>query len=236
MSNNVVKHKTGDERLAALARSASNVAVLKFISGNWTISDTPVSQETKFTIFPAQVQHAWTCFREGKVAEEISAIVVDDDDGDPTERIVRGRGRSDLGDIDEALWPVDKASKRQDPWAYGFSLPMVNVDTGTMVVFRTASVGGRGAVAEQVGNFQRNRQLGNPIVQLASSSYKNRKFGGFTIVPVLRVVGYDTPKAPGAAVGSGNGGGGSNGDGARVIGETKVRDREVDDMDDDIPF
>lgn len=230
MSSNLVKHKTGDERLAALARSASNIVILKFISGNWTISDTPVSPETKFAIFPDQVQHAWTCFRDSKVVEEISASVIDDDDGDPTEHIVRGKGRSDLGDTDDALWPVDKAGKHQDPWAYGFSLPMVNVDTGTMLVFRTASVGGRGAVAGQVGNFQRNRQLGNPIVQLASASYKNKKFGGYTIVPVLRVVGYDRPKAPGAAVG------GSNGDGARVIGETKVRDREVDDMDDDIPF
>jgi hypothetical protein len=233
--SNLVKHKSGAERLAALARSASNVAVLKFISGNWTISDTPVSPETKFTIYPDQVQHAWTCFHDSKVVEEISASVMDDDDGDPTEHIVRGKGRSDLGETDELLWPVDKSGKHQDPWAYGFSLPMVNVDTGSMLVFRTASLGGRGAVAEQVGNFQRNWRLGNPIVQLASASYKNKKFGGYTIVPLLRVVGYDTPKAPEAAVGGGGNSGG-NGDGARVIGETKVRNREVDDMDDDIPF
>src|SRR5437764_11743072 len=120
MCSDLVKDKTGDDRLAALARSASNVPILKFISGNWSISDTPVSPETRFVIFPAQVQHAWTCFRDSKVVDEIAAAVIDDVEGDPTEHVVKGQGRADLGDTDETLWPVDKAGKRQDPWAYGF--------------------------------------------------------------------------------------------------------------------
>jgi hypothetical protein len=226
MASNLVKHKNAAERLAALARSASNIAVLKFVSGNWSIGDTPVLPDTKFVVFPDQVAHAWTCFRDNKAVDEIAAIVIDDEDGDPAEHVVKGRGRGDLGDNDEAQWPTDKAGKRMDPWSYGFSLPMMNVGSGAMVVFRSASVGGRGVIAEQVGSFQRNPQLGYPIVTLASGSYKNKKFGGFTIVPVLRMVGYDAPKASGVA----------SGEGARVVGTSKVGDRDIDDMDDDIPF
>jgi hypothetical protein len=85
------------------------------------------------------------------------------------------------------------------------------------------------AIAGQVANFTRNRRLGYPIVTLSTGSYKNKKHGGFTSFPAFVTVGYDTPPAPAIA------NGGNGGDDARVIGASKVRDREVDGME-DIPF
>jgi hypothetical protein len=107
---------------------------------------------------------------------------------------------------------------------------MMNAETGAIVVFKIASVGGMGAIAGQVASFGRNGHLGYPIVTLSTGSYKNKKHGGFTSFPVFVNVGYDTPPAPSIASND-------KGEGARVIGTSKVqRDREVDDMDDDIPF
>jgi hypothetical protein len=224
------KPKTADERLQALARSASNVTLLKFNSGNWTISDIPVSPDTRFVLYPDQVSHSWTNFYGGKVVTEISAVVAEDDDGDAELRIVKGNGRKNLGLDDEVKWELDSAGKRRDPWVYSFGLPMMNAETGAIVVFKTASVGGMSAIAGQVANFTRNRRLGYPIVTLSTGSYKNKKHGGFTSFPAFVTFGYDTPPAPVMA------NGGNGGDDACVIGASKVSDREVDDMDDDIPF
>jgi hypothetical protein len=236
MSNLPAKPKTADERLEALARAAANVTLLKYNSGNWTISEIPVPADTRFVLYPDQVSHSWTCFGDSKVITEISAVVAEDVDGDTELRIVNGRGRQDLGLDDEAKWELDSAGKRRDPWVYGFGLPMMNAKTGAIVVFKIASVGGMGAIAGQVASYTRNKHLGYPIVTLSTGSYKNKKHGGFTSYPVFVNVGYDTPPAPVIANG---GNGGNGGDGARVIGASKVapqRDREVDDMDDDIQF
>jgi hypothetical protein len=224
------KPRTADERLQALARSASNVPLLKFNSGNWTISDIPVPADTRFALYADQVTHSWTHFAGGKVVTEISAVVAEDDEGDPERRIVKGNGRKDLGLNDELTWELDSAGKHRDPWVYSFGLPMMNAETGAIVVFKTASVGGMSAIAGQVANFARNKRMGYPIVRLSNGSYRNKKHGGFTSFPAFVTVAYDTPPAPVIA------NGGNGGDDARVIGASRVRDRETDDMDDDIPF
>jgi hypothetical protein len=143
--------KTAAQRLMALARSASkNAALLKYNSGNWSISEMPVVPSTRFILYPHQVTHSWTHFADNKVIDEIMAVVFDDVEGDSEQRIVKGRGRSDLGDTDESQWPLDTAGKRRDPWVFGFGLPMRNLDTGALVVFKTSSTGGMGAIAGQV--------------------------------------------------------------------------------------
>jgi len=227
------KPKTADERLEALARSASNVTLLKYNSGNWTISDIPVPPDTRFVVYPDQTAHSWTHFADGKVVTEISAVVAQDDDGHAELRIVAGRGRKDLGFDDKTEWESDSAGKPRDPWVYCFGLPMMNANTGAVIVFKAASAGGMGAIAQQVATFTRNKHLGYPIVTLSTSSYKNKKHGGFTAFPVFVNVGYEALPAPSIASG------GNGGDGAGVIGASKIapqRDRDVDEMDDDIPF
>jgi hypothetical protein len=228
MPNLSIKHRTSEERLDALARSASSVTMIKFNSGNWTISDVAVPGTARFVIYPDQVAHSWTHFADGKAVSEISAVVADDEDGDVELRIVSGKGREDLGHDDQTKWDCDASGKPRDPWVYGFALPMTNAETGAAVTFKIASVGGMAAIAGQVASFSRNRHLGHPIVTLSAGSYKNKKYGGYTSFPVFVEAGFDAP--PAAARGP-NGGG----HGARVIGESKVADRNAD-MDDDIPF
>jgi hypothetical protein len=231
MSSVPAKPKTAAERLEALARSASNIAMLKYNSGNWSISDMPVPANTRFALYPDQVSHSWTQFSDGKVVAEITAVVADDDEGDSELRIVNGKAREDLGSDDQSNWKLDPSGKKVDPWVYGFGLPMLNLTTGALVVFKTSSAGGMGAVAGQVASFTRNRRLGYPIVTLSTDTYKNKRYGGFTSFPVFVQDGYEKPPEPVTASHGGNGG-----DGARVIGASAVRDREVDDMSDDIPL
>jgi hypothetical protein len=231
MSNLPAKKTTADERLQALARSASNDTLLKYNSGVWTISDVVVPPNTKFILYPDQVTHSWTHFAGGKVVPpEITAIVAEDADGDTELRIVRGQGREDLGELDESLWETDSSGKKRGPFVYGFGLPATNAETGTFVVYKTASVGGMGAIAGQVASYLRNPDLGRPIVTLSTNSYKNKKYGGFTSVLVFLPAGFDKP--PPAPVGRP---GGDGDGGLRVVGESKAAGRNTD-MDDDIPF
>jgi hypothetical protein len=250
MSNLPAKPKTAEERLQALARSASNLTMIKYNSGIWTISDVMVPPATRFVLYPDQVMHSWTCFADPKDVTEISAVVAEDVEGDTELKIVNGKGREDLGNHDRSLWEKDKSTGLpKDPWAYGLGLPMMNAETGAVVIFKIGSVGGMGAIAGQVASYTRNRHLGYPIVTLSTGSYKNKKYGGYTSYPVFVSAGYDTPPAPVIA----NRG---SADGA----DTKVIERQVDnaditpppvrkddpistgrprknsDMDDDIPF
>jgi hypothetical protein len=235
MSNLPTKPTTAAQRLDALARGASNVTMLKFNSGNWSIADIPVPADTKFVVYPDQVIHAWTHFAGGKVVPggEITALVAEDEDGDTEQRIVKGQAREDLGDLDQAAWELDKSSgKPRDPWNYSFGLPMMNTGTGAVVMYKASSVGGMGAIGGLVGNYNRNEHLGHPVVKLSTNSYKNKKYGGFTAFPVFNVVGYDSPPPihhPGGSPPPVH----NPGEAARVIGSSKAGNN---DMDDDIPF
>jgi hypothetical protein len=179
MANAIAQPKAAAERLEALARSASNVTMIKYNSGNWTISDVPVPPDTKFVIYPDQVLHSWTHFADNKVVSEFSAIVAEDEEGDVELRIVKGQAREDLGYDDQTKWELDSSGKPRDPLVYSFALPMMNAETGAVVVFKIASVGGMSAIAGQVASFTRNRHLGYPIVTVSTGSYKNKKHGGY---------------------------------------------------------
>jgi hypothetical protein len=227
------KKTTADERLQALARSATADTLIKYNSGTWLIADVPVPDNDEFILLPEQVTHSWTHFADKKVVDEITAVVVDDEDGDTELKRVRGKERADLGHEDQTKWERDSSGNLRDPMVYGFGLPMINRKTRALVVFKTASVGGMGAIGKEVAAYVSNRRLGHPIVRLSTGSYKNKKHGGYTNFPVFLNVGYEPPPAPAVAVRDPSGGGG---DGPRVIGQSKVIDREVDDMDDDIPF
>jgi hypothetical protein len=226
-SNQVTRYKTPAERLGALARAAAPI-VVKFISGNWSVSDVPVPAGTRFMLHPSQVSHCWTRFQDGKVAEEISAIVSEDEDGDPELHIVKGQGRRDLGYDNQAEWEPDNIGKPRDPWNYGLGLPMTDIKTGAAVLFRTSSIGGMAAIAGQVANFARNPSLGYPIVELSTGSYKNKRYGGYTSYPIFQIVGYEP------LPGDHGRNGGNGGQTAKVIGESKAAKNS--DLNDEIPW
>jgi hypothetical protein len=172
------------------------------------------------------------------------------------------RDGNDLGNNDKAFWERDNnTGEPKDPWNYGFGLPMMNAETGAFVVFKIGSHGGRGAIAGLVASYTRNKHLGYPIVTLSTDSYKNKKYGGYTSVPVFVNVGYDMPPAP-LITSRGNDPVDGGNDAPRVI-ENKIdadiditpplaparppthakedpistgRPRKNSDLDDDIPF
>jgi hypothetical protein len=235
MSNLPTKPTTGLERLQALARVASNDTLLKYNSGNWTISEVPVPAGTRFIAFPNQVTHQWTHFADGKFVQEIIAKVAEDVDGDTELKIVNGRGRDDLGNNDRSLWERGNDGNEKDPWNYGLGLPLVNAETGAFVVFKIGSGGGMGAIAGLVASYTRNGHLGYPVVTLSTSSYKNKRYGGYTSYPVFVNVDYDTPPAT-AGAGRGPDPAGPVTD-AKAIGkrEAVVDHHDIDDVVDDDP-
>jgi hypothetical protein len=230
--------KTAIERLQQLARASASVdQLVKFTTGVWTIGGNSVPQDRRFTLMPAQVVHYWVRFADGKVAEELAQLVAEG--GDTELRIVRDKSREHLGHHDRALWEKDTKGDPKDPWVYGFGLPMIDNETGAIAVYKTNSSGGMSAIGTQVAHHTQNlvagRSIGNPIVTLGSGSYKNKKFGGFTQIPVFTVVGHEPP--------AGSVPPREDRTGMKVIGERRAveveqaYDRELDDMnDDDIPF
>jgi hypothetical protein len=95
--------------------------------------------------------------------------------------------RSELGDDDESLWPIDDNSgKPRDPWQKANQLIFRPVDwsgdESDVYTFATQSVGGIGAVAKlstYYGKEMRQRRGEYPVVSLQMGSYlhKDRKIG-----------------------------------------------------------
>jgi hypothetical protein len=236
MTNSIIKPKTAAERMDDLARMAA-VPHLKYTTGVWTYAGNPVAADARFVCDPNKIVHSWIHWLNGNVAQEIEAELFKDQDGDAKAQIVAGKSRDDLGNHDEAAWELDNAGNRKDPWVYGLSLPMMNAKTGALGVYKTSSRGGMSAIAGLVAGYGCNSRFGFPIVELGTDSYKNKRHGGYTSIPLLTVVGYDTPPNSNSNGGNGDGGGG-NGEGAHVIGHANVIesdhairvDRELDDV------
>jgi hypothetical protein len=76
-------------------------------------------------------------------------------------------------------------------------LPLSPVDrVGELVVYSATSVGGRGAVADLCGIYDRSPRNGlRPIIALGTSSYPHKKYGKVHN-PVLKFVSWYQAGAP----------------------------------------
>jgi hypothetical protein len=69
------------------------------------------------------------------------------------------------------------AGTPDDPWVFQRYLPLEDPETGEVLVFVSKSVGGKIALADLLGVFERNFDRGRPIVRLAIGSFKTREYG-----------------------------------------------------------
>jgi hypothetical protein len=123
-------------------------------------------------------------------------------DGTPTERrvyrVLKGEAapeRHDMPDTDDSKWEVDPAGRKMDPWSYQYMLPMEKVgEEGQLVVFVTASFGGRRAVADLCTAWSRQTVrtpgCGMPIVSLNKTMMPSKKWGDVPR-PYFEIVGWD---------------------------------------------
>jgi hypothetical protein len=102
-------------------------------------------------------------------------------------------------DLDEP----ELADTDADPWQFQRYLPLEDPETGEILVFVSKSVGGKIALSDLLGIFERNWDRGRPIVKLDVSSFKTKEFG-MKQRPSFPVVGWTggkvaavAPKEPG---------------------------------------
>ena len=69
------------------------------------------------------------------------------------------------------------ADTDDDPWVFQRYLPLEDPETGEILVFVSKSVGGKIALSDLLGVFERNWDRGRPIVKLAIGSFKTTEFG-----------------------------------------------------------
>ena len=81
------------------------------------------------------------------------------------------------------------AGTPDDPWVFQRYLPLEDPETGEVQVFVSKSVGGKIALADLLGVFERNFDRGRPTVKLAIGSFKTRDYG-VKPRPSLPIVGW----------------------------------------------
>jgi hypothetical protein len=136
--------------------------------------------------------------------------------------------REELDDCDEASWPK-RDGKPNDPWVFQHLLPLENLETGEVVIFTTATVGGRIAVSElaekyaeqKIAKRRANQHGGQPIIQLAWCEMPT-KYGTKRPRPVFEIVGWDETEVSRASIPE------------ETLTENTAADD--DDMNDEIPF
>jgi hypothetical protein len=183
MSNylSLANDKPALARLAAVAKQAQTIALLKFAKGKWFIGDDEVAAGREFIAHPDQLAQGYTKFVGGKVVEQKIGIVAD-----PTFVLP---SRDELGDTDENRWEIDNNGKPRDPWVLQYFLPLEDGDTGELMSFTTSSQGGNSAIGKLTGLYLNNMHRGRPMVQLATGFYKHKTFGRVE-VPEFKVSGW----------------------------------------------
>jgi hypothetical protein len=213
-----IKQSELERLLEASRKMQTGERILKFVQSVYSIGDVIVTGR-KYVAYPDQCGHGWTLFLGGKMIEEHVSLVCDTDTPE----------RPD-GHADQLAWEIGPDGNRRDPWVFQYHLPVADTETGALAVFKTGSKGGISAIGGLMAAFARNPHLGYPIIELAGDKYKNKKTGGWTDYPILRIVGHQP------FVGAGARDYQNSGD-AKVIDAadlpTRV-DRDDDDLNDEI--
>jgi hypothetical protein len=109
-------------------------------------------------------------------------------DKDPVDTRVKKVGEGKPPERDELDEP-ELADTDEDPWVFQRYLPLEDPETGEILVFVSKSVGGKIALSDLLGIFERNWDRGRPIVKLDVSSFKTKEFG-MKQRPSFPVVGW----------------------------------------------
>jgi hypothetical protein len=167
------------QKAARTAQTVSDLAILKFDHGIYVIGGEDVTGRQMIALSD-QCGWGWTLFVNGKVLEEHISLIAESDDEPPRP----------LTYADESTWPKGPNGMPRNPWVFQFHLPLVDAETGAACVFRTSTAGGKAAVGKLLGDFAERRR--RQVVVLESHSYANKKFGGTTITPDLKIVSYSS--------------------------------------------
>ena len=184
---NVIKMKNSSiENIETAAREdAGFEKILKFKKGEYSIQDQSIPLGTEYLAHTSAWTKCWIKFADGKVVER------------KVYRVALGEkppGREELDDLDRDEWPEGLDGEPSDPWVYQFLLPLEIMATGEVIVFVTASRGGRTAVADLCTNYVKRAKKvangGQPIIKLSKADMTSPRFGKVPR-PLFEIVCWD---------------------------------------------
>lgn len=216
----------GDDPYAEVAAEGGGQfgKLLKFAKGEWTHNDTTIEIGTEFLAIVGEAMRGDVRFQDGRPVEQRIGYIRD--------RAKFAR-RADLGFDDQTLWERDKTGKPIDPWSPQTFLPMIHKESGELYCYIFRSAGAKQTFRNLCSEYSPYRTTSMlPVISLQADRYRHSDFGWIDI-PILRVERWDdsgdhTSIAPDEKAGAN----------AKVIGQARAatRDRDADDMNDDIPF
>jgi hypothetical protein len=190
-SKNVTVHNSEVENLRTAAQEdAGFEKILKFKKGKYSIGEETVPLGTEYLAHTVGWTKCWIKFVNDEVAER------------KMYRVALGEKppvREDLDARNEDEWPEGLDGDPADPWVFQYLLPLENLKNGEVVIFATASFGGRRAVADLCSTCAKRTKktgCGQPIIKLATADMPTKKFGKVPR-PQFEVVGWDRQEATG---------------------------------------
>jgi hypothetical protein len=154
--------------LAAVAATAQEMRLLKFVRGTFYSGDDEISLGRHYVAHVNQLVRGWVKFADGKVVEQRVGLIAEG---------FKPPKREELGDTDQSKWEKDAAGTPRDPWTLQYFLPLEDAETGELLTYVTGSQGGISAIGRLCNQFVRNARNGLPIVRLSAGSYRHKRFG-----------------------------------------------------------
>jgi hypothetical protein len=181
MSNSVTVQNNPFEAFERVAHQETSGAILKYSKGDWEANGN-VMNDAVLTAHMIDLCHGWRKW--------VNAKIVETDIGFVRSGFVP-KQRNDLDAFDEGEWPKNQNGEPADPWVWAYYLRFSD-ENGAAYIWAASSTGARGAIGDLSKKFARKRA--NPIVKLASGSYRHAQYGK-VLIPVLDVVGWDESDA-----------------------------------------
>jgi hypothetical protein len=188
-----VYEQEADNILAASKKDCSFEKLLKFKKGKYFISEDEVPLGTQYVAHANQWTFCWIKFVDKKVAERRMFKVSDG---------IAPPEREELDDNDQSSWEIGLDGKPKDPWSLQYLLPLENFENGEIVIFTSATAGGRMSIAELSQAWSRHVKRGSramPIVKLSVDNFTSKKFGAVQR-PLFEITGWDEAPASGVEI------------------------------------
>jgi hypothetical protein len=185
-SKNLTTHSTEIENIQTAAQEdAGFEKILKFKKGEYFIGEESVPVGTEYIAHTKAWTKCWIKFVDGEVAER------------KTYRVALGEKppeRDELDDNNEDNWPPGLDDRPADPWVFQYLLPLEDPSSSEVVIFVTASFGGRRAVADLCSTYAKRTKkvedCGQPIIKLGVTDMPTKKFGKVPR-PLFWVIDWD---------------------------------------------
>jgi hypothetical protein len=184
-NKDLTQHSEIENIQAAAKEDSGFEEFLTFKKGHYFVGDDEIPLGTKFIAYAKSWVKIWIKFVEGEPPQrQVYRVALGE----------RPPERDELDDLDDSKWTPGLDDKPSDPWVFQFLLPLENVDSGEVLIFKTQSFGGKRAVAKLCETWAKRAGrvsgCGSPIVKLAASEMPSKKWGRVP-APHFEIINWD---------------------------------------------